>query len=63
MVAVKIEIYALVVLYAKVKAGIQATQSLAIPCENAKAVQIFSSVPKIAYLPKRALNQTFRMIP
>jgi hypothetical protein len=53
---VRLEVYSLVAIYSKIKAGIQTTHSLPLPCENARTVAIFSSNPRSVYLPRRALN-------
>ncbi len=58
-----IEVYSLVSIYTKIKAGVQTTQSLALPAENARQVQIHSNNPRLVYLPQRQLTQTFKVIP
>jgi len=63
LASIKLEVYSLVTAYTKIKAGIQSTLSLAIPSECARNVMIHSSDRRHVYLPKRVLNQQYRLIP
>lgn len=51
-----IEVHSLVTIYTKIKAGVQTIQSLALPAENARSVQIHSNNHRLVYLPKRMVN-------
>lgn len=58
-----LELHAMVTLYARLRAGLQSTQTLAVPSENARSVAIYSSDPRLVTLPQREVNRTFRLVP
>eukprot|EP00347_Sterkiella_histriomuscorum_P000155 403376962 len=58
-----IEVFSMKTIYTKIKAGLQSTQSLSLPSEFGRQVMIHSNNPKLVYLPKRSLNQVFKIIP
>lgn len=63
MATCQIELNSMVTIYTKIKAGLQSTISLALPAENARAVQLHSGNNELVYLPKRETGRTFRIIP
>lgn len=58
-----LEVHAMVTMYTKIKAGLQVTQNLSLPAENARSVAIHSSNLQMVYLPRRENNKVFRVIP
>lgn len=51
-----IEVHSMKTIYSQIKAGVQTTQSLSLPAENARQVLIHSNNPKLVYLPRKTLN-------
>jgi len=53
LAACKIELYALVTVYTRIKAGVGVLQTLGLPAESARSVRLYSSDESIAFVPKR----------
>lgn len=59
----KIEVFALVAVYTKVMAGAEFTQTLSLPGDKARAIELHSSNGRCVYKPKFMGDQHYRLIP
>jgi len=59
----KVELYSLVAVYTRIRAGVALTQTLSLPADIARTVRLYSSNPKAVYLPSKNVERTYKLVP